>query len=373
MDAEGIKAIASMYGSPVQARRKDVHINCPFGAYHSKGYDTSQGLSVKIAPGQRSVCYCFSCGTRGALSFVFEQAALIDSTYADVALFIAQRDGPSLAGALATLHPDDDPDDMVQEAPTVDWNAYSARCSRQVPRYLVNRGIIKADVLRWRLGFDAELERAIFPVWDEHHHVVGCLRRAVTEDVQPKYKDTPGAYVWKKQVFYGEHLVDRTFSTVHLVEGPMGTIFAARLLPNVLGMMGADTGVEEGRLRKLVRWGIKTVVLMLDSDDKGRIAVYGRDRQDGTREIGLRELLRQHFVVKVAHLPPREDPDDVVRRDPTELRRIVQAATYLSGGSVVGSDLTVGSVKASLDPPKRGSKSIISYLHGRTARQGDAE
>lgn len=360
MDALGIRQVADLYHSPVSPRRNDVHINCPFGQFHSRGVDTSQGLSVKIAAGQRSVAYCFSCGSSGTLSYLFTQAAALDSAYQHVADFVSERDGPSLSGALATLRHVTGVD---HEVPSTDWNAYSARCTKLVPRYLVERGIIKRDVKRWRLGFDQHLQRAIFPVWDENKKVVGCLRRALHEGQDPKYKDTPGAIVWKKSVFYGEHLVDQTRDTAILVEGPMGTIFAARLLPNVLGVMGADTGVEHVRLEKLLRWGIKTIILMFDSDKKGVEAVYGRFLRDGTWKPGLRDILRPNFVVKVAKLPPQEDPDDVVRRDPTALRQIVREAAYLEAPT----HLTGGSESATVLSPKWGRISLIEYLRNRSS------
>jgi len=357
VDAEDIRQLADLYGSPVDPRRKDVHINCPFGQYHSRGTDTSQSLSVKIAPNQRSVAWCFSCGSSGTLSFVFERAADADSYYTPAYQFVLERDGASLSGALARLHRTG----VRDEAPNADWNSYAARCGRQIPAYMVGRGIVKADVRKWRLGFDPELQRAIFPVIDEDGTAVGCLRRAVHEGQDPKYKDTPGAIVWKKTVFYGEHLVDRTRSVAHIVEGPMGVIFAARLLPNVFGMMGADTGVEVQRLTKLQRWGIKTVILMLDSDKKGGQAVYGRRTPEGKWKDGLRDQLRRHFIVKVAKLPLGEDPDDVVRRDPTALRTIVNDAAYLE----TPKHLTGGSEQASVSPPKQG---FLDYMKGRTQR-----
>lgn len=350
-----------MYGSPVDPRRGNLHINCPWGKYHSKGIDTSQGLSVKIAPGGRSVAFCFSCGTRGVLAFVFEEAAKLDRSFAPVAQFILQRDGPSLSGALARLHDRDE----RQEAPTSDWTTYAATCARQVPAYLVGRGVVKADIYKWRLGFDAQAQRAVFPVRDEHGDVVGALRRAVHQGQEPRYLDTPGAFVWKKAVFYGEHTVDPTIATAHLVEGPMGAIFAGRLFPNVLAMMGADTGVGPVRLEKLLRWGIKNLVLLLDSDEKGISTVYGKPAPDGEWIPGLREQLRRSFVVKVAKLPPKEDPDDVVRRDPTALRQIVANAAYLEASTLTG-EPPPSSVSV---PQRRGlNLGILGYLKNREQR-----
>lgn len=349
-----------MYGSPIDPRRGNVHINCPFGMYHSKGLDTSQGLSVKVAPGARSVAYCFSCKTQGTLLFVFEEAAKLDPSFKVVAQFILQRDGPSLSGALARLH--DDEDGRRQEAPTTDWNAYAAMCARQVPVYLVNRGFVRQDIYKWRLGFDADLQRAIFPVRDEHGTVVGALRRAIHKDQDPRYLDTPGAFVWKKSVFYGEHDIDRTVQTAIVVEGGPGCIFAARLFPNVLAIMGADTGIGPVRVEKLQRWGIRTVILMLDNDDAGKDAVYGYITPQGEHVPGLRDGLRNQFVVKVAKLPPKQSPDDVVRTDPTALQKIVAGAAYLEATTLTG-----GSDHGTLSSPERGVATfgIKDYLKNR--------
>jgi len=347
-----------MYGSPVDMRRKDVHINCPFGQFHSKGVDTSQGLSVKIEPGRVSPCYCFSCGTSGTMLYVFEKAAEIDASLVVVAEFVREQDGASLSGALARLHRPA----VQDETPNSDWGAYAARCARLVPAYLIERGIVRADVQRWLLGFDDYGQRAIFPVRDEHKNVVGCLRRALHEGQQPKYKDTPGAVVWKRTVFYGEHLIDRTNPRAIFVEGPMATIFGARTERNVLGMMGASTGCGMERTRKLQEWGIREIVLLLDSDKAGVDAVYGKWNPKGEWLPGLRDIMRPHFVVKVAKLPKGKDVDDVVREDPTALRQIIRAAAYIEPNP----RLTGGSAQATLAPPYRGkSQSIQDYLNGR--------
>lgn len=351
MDAEGIRQVAAMYGSPVDPRRNDLHINCPFGFYHSRGVDTSQGLSVKIAPGRRSAAYCFSCKSSGTLSYVFNTAAKLDSSFLDVAEFVASRDGPSLSGALGSLQ---ERDDVRNETPGTNWGRYASRCARLVPHYLVDRGIVRADVRRWQLGFDQETQRAVYPVKDEHGKIVGCLRRAVHAQQEPRYLDTPGAMVWKKQVFYGEHRIDRTRSVAYVVEGPMGAIWTARALPNVLGMMGASTGIEEGRLEKLKRWGIRTVVLVLDSDKAGREAVYGWWTPKNEFVPGLRQLLRPHFVVKVARLPDGKDPDDIPSG---ELLRVVREAKYLEAET----HLTGRTGPFTLTP----SKSLTEFLKDR--------
>ena len=117
-------------------------------------------------------------------------------------------------------------------------------------------------------------------------------------------------------------------------------------------------------MNKLHRWGIRTLVLILDSDAAGHAAVYGKVTPKGEVIPGLRDKLRRDFVVKVAKLPPNEDPDDVVRRDSTALLRIVKAARYLEPTRLTG-----GPSSGSLGVPNAGKQSFAGYLKGRSERQ----
>jgi len=359
MNADLIKHLANLYGSPVDPRPRDLHINCPFGSYHSRGMDTSQGLSVQIAPGKVSGAYCFSCGAQGSVESVFTAALVIDTSLTDVVAFIREHDGASLAGALRSIKGPA----LLEETPVDDWASYSRRCARQVPAYLIERGLVKRDVVRWMLGYDEQLSRAVFPVKDERDNIVGCLRRSVIPQEhrprsEPTYKDTPGAFVWKKTVFYGENLVDRTYDTAYLVEGPMDAIFTARVFPNALGMMGASTEVGPERLEKLQRWGIRKLVLLLDPDAAGHKAAYGGITAQGKAYRGIRDKLRRQFAISVASLPPGEDPASVTV---DTLRQAVAAATYLEAkrpltGGPRGPNLTPGA------KPTTTPRSLQGYL-----------
>lgn len=358
MDASGIKVLAGLYGSGIDASRPgNLHINCPFGRWHSRGVDNSQGLSVKVAEGQRSVAFCHSCGTSGSLSYVFEEATKADPFYADAFAFVLENDGASLSAALSRLERVRAAGGVRHEVPTEDWAGYAARCSRLVPAYLIDRGITQEDVRRWCLGYDEDLQRAIFPVWNERGRVVGCLRRALHEGQDPKYKDTPGADSWKKTTFYGEHRVDATLRVGHLVEGPMDVIFPSRFLPNVLGFMGSSTGIEGERLEKLRRW-FDVLIFLFDPDKGGRKAIHGHINPKGKLIPGLRGKMRRWFVVKEGDMPEGYDPCELVRHDPTMLQHVVRNAKYLGPDSPLTSD----SVQATVAPV-----ALRDYLAARRA------
>ena len=95
---------------------------------------------------------------------------------------------------------------------------------------------------------------------------------------------------------------------------------------------------------------------------------------DGQEWAPVLDLLEEpeHFVVKVAKLPEKQDPDDVVRRDPTALQRIVDGAAYLESSR----HLTGGPESATLSTPTEG-RTFMGYMINRRAvrheKEGDAE
>lgn len=323
-----------MVGSPHDDKRSNVLIRCPLVLVpdehvrraHPRGQNSSPSLSVKVEPQGASVAYCHGCHTSGSLLAVFTDAQNRVGGFEHVIQFLQVADKGDLMAAFAKIR-------SMRHAPSVegleratpgDVERYIAMCSRWVPRYLVEqRGVTQADVQKWRIGFDPELcpERwqgrpgaAIFPCWDERGFVVGASRRTVNAGVEPKFYDWPG---WRKEEgFYGEHLIDTTLGHGYLVEGVLGTVKAARVLPNTLGLLGASVRITPSRLEKLRRW-FDTLTLVLDADAKGRQVVEGFTDHRGKHHAGLRESLRPYFAIKVAHLPTEyegrkvKDPDDV--------------------------------------------------------------
>lgn len=318
MELEGIQHLARLMGSPVDGKGLNVRICCPMPVGHRGGVDTAPSLSIKVTA-EQSPCRCFGCGATGTLLQVFAEALGENDPIVE---FIRETDKGGLSAAFARirLKKDDGPTDT----PYRTWVRYVAECSRQVPGYLVERGVVRADVKKWMLGYDAERGYAVFPVWDEDGRLVGASRRAVSEEQIPKSLDTPG--LPKQEVFYGEHLVDATRQEVHIVEGPLDAVFASRVLPNVLGMLGAHTGIGPVRLAKLRRWA-RVVTLVMDGDESGREAVYGKTLpRRRCRVPGLLELLRPYFVVRIAELPEGEDPASM---NGQALVQAVKGASYL--------------------------------------------
>lgn len=328
MDRQLIHDLAAILGSKVDDRRGNVVIQCPMAPLtHASGMDRNPAMSVKIDPDRQSVVLCYACGVKGTLLRVLEDANEATSGfYADAVEFVREHDKGGLAGALASLRAGRNRKrDGSRLGAPFDVAMYVARCSRSVPQYLIDRGVVRGDVERWRIGYDEEMRRAVFPVWDEQGILVGAARRTVLpKEVDPiKYYDTPG--LPKDRVFYGENFIDPTREHAYVVEGILDAIFASRVLPNVIALMGVNTGIGHDRLHKLRRW-CRSVTLVLDSDKAGDEAWSGRVLPNGKRIPGLRDKLRRHFPVKVAHLPAGEDPASVPA---ATLLQSVRSAAYL--------------------------------------------
>lgn len=334
MQREMILELATLYSDakPEKVHAANVMLRCPAAALHRSGGSGSPSLSVEVKAGESSRANCFSCALGGSLAFVFatahERIVSTGTSGLEAAIaFIAEHDQGSLATALAAIKVERERGPQTKNAygmTPAELQRYVAKSRRMVPRYFAERGFTRGDAEKWGLGLDdfthPESPRGVFPAWDEAGHIIGTSGRALprwdaeqgkaVED-RPKYKDWPPAFAnVKVDHFYGEHLIDPSLEEVTIVEGPPATIFAGRVIPNVVGVWGASTGVNTKRFAKLRRWA-KRIVFMFDGDNAGRDAVNGRLDDWEKWHPGLREELRRWFVCEVAVLPEGKDPADV--------------------------------------------------------------
>lgn len=345
MDRPQILQLAAVLNSATDAEQTaNIRLQCPLAPFtHEKGTDRNPAWAVLVSSDAPSVSRCWSCDHAGTVIQILEQAKGLGVSGLDDAIaYVRENDKGGLAGAFAGLRARN----MRAEADAkrgqgFDVERYVRKAARTTSSYVLQRGLVRRDLERWRIGYDAGptrigyttiRHRVVFPVWDERGELVGAtLRTVMPPGVDPpKYWDTPG--LPKREVFYGEHLVDPTRDEVYLVEGILDAVVASRYLPNVVALLGAKTGILPTRLEKLRRWADR-VTLILDSDRAGDEAISGRwvdvKRPDGTVgrrfKPGILQALRPYLVVRVAHLPPGQDPADLG----AEVVDYARRATYL--------------------------------------------
>jgi DNA primase len=196
--------------------------------------------------------------------------------------------------------------------------------------HLGNRGVPVEDMVEAGLlvagddiplPFDRFRERVVFPITDFKSRVVGFGARALADDAQPKYLNSPETPLFHKGTLLyniaGARAATQKGATPILVEGYVDVIamvsagFDAAVAP--LG-----TALTEEQLGLLWRMG-KEPTLCFDGDAAGRRAAY--------RAVDLAlPLLRPGTSLDFALLPEGQDPDDLVRRGGADAMRELLAA-----------------------------------------------
>jgi DNA primase len=180
----------------------------------------------------------------------------------------------------------------------------------------------KAGLLAARTSgghYDRLRGRVTFPIRDVRGRVVGFGGRAIFEDQEPKYLNSPESPVYKKrEAFYGFPMAlepIRRCERAVVVEGYFDLIALHRAgIEGVLASCGTALTEDHGRqLRRRTR----EVVLLFDGDEAGQKAV----------ERSLSVLLPTGLRVRAAALPSGEDPDSFLEKEGAEkLQALVDRA-----------------------------------------------
>ena len=167
--------------------------------------------------------------------------------------------------------------------------------------------------------YDRLRGRITFPIHDVRGRVIGFGGRALQDEQEPKYLNTPETPIFRKrETFYGfpDALGElRSAQRAIVCEGYFDRIALARAgLGEALATCGTALTREHGV--QLCRRTAQ-VVLLFDGDEAGNRAV----------ERSLEVLLPAGLRVKVAALPGGEDPDSfLTRRGDGALRALVDSA-----------------------------------------------
>jgi len=225
--------------------------------------------------------------------------------------------------------------------------------------------------------YDRFRGRLMFPIRDERGRVVGFGARALDDSV-PKYLNTPQSPIFDKGgILYAldrarEHI--RSSGQAVIVEGYMDAIAAHQHeLGNVVASMG--TAITERQVGLLKRY-TRNLILALDADLAGSEATLrgiqvAADAADKT-VISVptwRGLIRQQEAlaaeIRVLTLPPGTDPDEVIRRDPEEWRRLVEKAKPVADHLFEAMAARLKGVSSPLER-SRAAMELVPVLEGLT-------
>ncbi|MDE0505892.1 MAG: DNA primase, partial [Candidatus Poribacteria bacterium] len=167
---------------------------------------------------------------------------------------------------------------------------------------LVDAGLIKNDdhgpVDRFR-------GRIIFPILDDRGNPVGFGGRALADDLLPKYLNSPTTPLYDKSkilynLYHARQEIQKSGSAL-LVEGYLDALMLHQAgIKNVVASLGTSFSASHASLLKRFS---EEVVMVYDGDAAGFQATLR----------GLHLLLKEALRVRIALLPPDQDPDSYVR------------------------------------------------------------
>jgi DNA primase len=260
-----------------------------------------------------------------------------------------------------------------------DWQALSD--------HLNARGFSEADIIEAGLAvrreerdgsYDRFRGRLIFPTRDQRRRLIGFGARALKPEDEPKYLNTPQTALFDKSgTLYG---IDRAFDAIRredlavIVEGYTDVIAAHQAgLEHVVASNG--TAITERQMALIKRY-TQNLVLALDADAAGsEAALRGVEVAAGAADTGSiatvdwRGLVSYQDVlqadIRIASLPPGEDPDSLIRNDPDAFRRLVDEAKPVA-------DHLFDVVSAALAPDDaRGRSNALQTLAPTVAAMSD--
>jgi DNA primase len=179
-------------------------------------------------------------------------------------------------------------------------------------RLLLESGLVTRREEGDKKAYDRFRNRIMFPIHNDVGEVIAFSGRILDQEAEAaKYVNSPETPLFRKgRVLFGLHKTKRGLIEADcaiVCEGQLDliTLFEAGIA-NVVAPQG--TAFTEQQARILKRF-VSEVVLCFDADAAGQKAA----------ERSLDALLQNNLVVRVAEMPPGEDPDSLVRKGGREV------------------------------------------------------
>jgi DNA primase len=137
--------------------------------------------------------------------------------------------------------------------------------------YLYERDLSDNEIQQWKIGYDKNENRIVFPLMDSYNNVLGFNKRLIckeTKGISKKYIHSSDSEIFKKSNYlYGMNDIDKTFDYIILSEGVFDVILARKYgLKNTICALG--TSLSENQIDILAKYN-KEIIVVYDNDAKG--------------------------------------------------------------------------------------------------------
>lgn len=287
-----------------------VGLCCPLSPFtHAGGHDSHPSAGISVKPGETSVFNCFTCHSKGKLSWLVRKLASF--TGEDYGEYAETLDKGEFYGGFiptwGTVTEDKIPKPIDKES---SFDLYDPAYNHP---YLAERGISREAAVRMELLHDpgdGGTERILFPVYSPSKELYGFTGRAVTPHAKLRVKDYFG--LPKRHLLLGSHLVQDDDDYVIVVEGLFDYAKLVTYEYPAMAFMSSTLTTHQADILKSIG---KPVYFFHDND------AAGEDARDNAKE-----LLWRHLPVMKVRYPTEEcieTPEGGMRRakDPAELTR----------------------------------------------------
>tara|TARA_B100000029_G_scaffold198492_1_gene196714 strand:- start:166371 stop:168122 length:1752 start_codon:yes stop_codon:yes gene_type:complete len=321
---------------------------CPF---HD---EKTPSFSVNL---QRQIFHCFGCGKGGnVFTFLMEHENI---SFIEAVRHLAHHLNITIPETNKTSEADSEAESLSRVTQfAADFYHQTLLKSDQkefVRRYTVKRGLAEKVIKRFSLGYapdgwdrllksaakqginiewltkaglaktsgnrsyDTFRKRLMFPIQSPSGRVVGFGGRALSDEEQPKYLNSPESLIYRKsQILYGLYQardIIREKGQVFIVEGYMDLLALNNHgIENVVAICG--TALTRDQARLLARY-TKQAFLVYDSDQAGIRATWR----------AIEPLVESGMWTQIVRLPENTDPDTYVGQygGPRFLKLVEQA------------------------------------------------
>jgi len=324
--------IVDVVGRSVQLKRAGANFkgNCPFHNEKTPSF---------VVSGQKQIYTCFGCGASGnAISFVMQYYNL---SFNEAVEKLASEYGITLK----KNERNDDREKYYEINREAARFFYKSMTEGKNPgyTYMQKRGISDAIIKKFGIGYadaswdslykhfkakgvnekilvelgllsekdgrfyDKFRDRVIFPIINTSGKVIGFGGRALSNEVMPKYLNSPENRVFqKKNNLYALNITRQDVGKeghAIIVEGYMDVISLYQNgVRNVAASLG--TALTENQAKLINRY-TKNIVLSYDADVAGQKAALR----------GIDVLRQENCKVKVLHVTDGKDPDEYIKKN----------------------------------------------------------
>lgn len=342
-----LEDLASRYIPSLKKKGKNYTGLCPF---HKE-----KTPSFSISP-DKQIFQCFGCNTGGNI-FTFiskiENIGFLESVkrIADIAGIVIDEKEDESSSVIPAIR-------RINKYAMNFYQAYLSSGEGETGKnYLKNRGVSEDAIDSFKIGFSpdswdrlstnlkknkADLDlaeqigligksqkyqgsyydkfrnRVIFPIFDRSNNVIAFGGRAISDENQPKYLNSPESEIYQKRsILYGLNFAQneiRELDRAIIVEGYLDVIGCHQNgLTNVVAPLG--TALTESHLKVLSQI-CNEVIMLFDSDSAGINA--------SLKSIETSKLF--NIDIKIAILPHDDPFDFIIKKGVRELMAVIDSA-----------------------------------------------